>query len=92
VIDLLHVAYQQRRQDSLGHTVHEGFFVFNHLVQNKCMRKLPTIQLSLLTPYALALVALGFCLMQTRDWQDIGAIVFTLGLLPPAVLISRNKD
>jgi len=56
------------------------------------MRKFPTIPLSLLTPYALAVAAIGFCLMQTRDWQDIGAIVFALGLLPPAVLISRHKE
>jgi uncharacterized membrane protein YjjP (DUF1212 family) len=56
------------------------------------MRKLPTIQLNQLMPYAWTVVAIGFCLMQTRDWQDIGAIVFALGLLPPAVLISRHTD
>lgn len=56
------------------------------------MRKLPNIQLSQLAPFALALVAIGFCLMQTDDWKNVGAVVFSLGLLPPAVLISRIKD
>jgi Na+/phosphate symporter len=56
------------------------------------MKKLPNIQLSQLMPYALAIAGVGFCLMQTDDWTNIGAIVFSLGLLPPAVLISRYKD
>ena len=56
------------------------------------MRKLPNIQLSQLAPFALALAAVGFCLMQTDDWKNIGAIVFSLGLLPPAVMISRLKE
>jgi Na+/phosphate symporter len=56
------------------------------------MKKFPNIQLSQLIPYALAIAGVGFCLMQTDDWKNIGAIVFSLGLLPPAVLISRFKD
>jgi uncharacterized membrane protein YjjP (DUF1212 family) len=56
------------------------------------MRKLPNIQFSQLMPFALALVAIGFCLMQTDDWKNVGAIVFSVGLLPPALLISRVKD
>jgi Na+/phosphate symporter len=56
------------------------------------MKKFPNIQLSQLTPYALAIAGVGFCLMQTDDWKNIGSIVFSLGLLPPAVLISRFKD
>jgi len=55
------------------------------------MRKLPEIHISQLMPFALALAAVGFCLMQTDDWKNIGAIVLSLGLLPPAVLISRIK-
>ena len=56
------------------------------------MRKLRNIQLSQLAPFALALAAIGFFLMQTDDWKNVGAIVFSLGLLPPAVMISRLKD
>ncbi|WP_353135365.1 hypothetical protein [Limnohabitans sp.] len=56
------------------------------------MKKLPNIQLSQLMPYAMAIAGVGFCLMQTDDWTNIGAIVFSLGLLPPAVLVSRYKD
>ncbi len=55
-------------------------------------RKLPTIELHQLVPYALAVSALGFCLMQTDTWMDIGAILFSLGLLPPAIVLSRYKD
>jgi Na+/phosphate symporter len=55
------------------------------------MRKLPNIQLSQSVPFALAIVAVGFCLMQTDDWENIGAIVFSLGLLPIAVMISRTS-
>lgn len=64
--------------------------VFECKIQH--MRKLPNIQLSQLAPFALALAVVGFCLMQTDDWKNIGAIVFSLGLLPPAVMISRLKD
>jgi len=56
------------------------------------MRKLPNIQLSEFVPFALAVAVAGFCLMQTDDWKNMGAIVFSLGLLLPAVLISRIKD
>jgi len=56
------------------------------------MKKLPEIQLSQLLPFALALTAVGFCLMQTDDWKNVGAIVFSVGLLPPAITISRLKD
>jgi Na+/phosphate symporter len=61
-------------------------------VQNLGMRKLPEIHLSQLVPFALVFTAVGFCLMQTDDWKNIGAIVFSLGLLPLAVMISRIKD
>jgi Na+/phosphate symporter len=56
------------------------------------MRKLPEIHLNQLVPFALALAVIGFCLMQTDDWRNVGAIVFSLGLLPPALMISRIKD
>jgi Na+/phosphate symporter len=56
------------------------------------MKKLPNIELSQFVPFALAVAAAGFCLMQTDDWKNIGAIVFSLGLLPSAVMISRIKD
>jgi Na+/phosphate symporter len=55
-------------------------------------KKLPIIELHQLAPYALALSALGFCFMQTDTLTDIGAILFSLGLLPYAVLISQIKD
>jgi Na+/phosphate symporter len=61
-------------------------------VQNLGMKKLPNIQLSQLVPLALALAAVGFCLMQTDDWKNVGAIVFSLGLMPSAIMISRIKD
>jgi Na+/phosphate symporter len=56
------------------------------------MRKLPEIHLNQLVPFALVITAIGFCLMQTDDWKNVGAIVFALGLLPPALMISRMKD
>jgi Na+/phosphate symporter len=56
------------------------------------MRKLPPVHLGQLVPFALALAVIGFCLMQTDDWKNVGAIVFSLGLLPPAVMISKIKD
>jgi Na+/phosphate symporter len=55
------------------------------------MKKLPEIHLSQLVPFALTLAAIGFFLMHT-DWKNVGAIVFSLGLLPPALMISRIKD
>lgn len=55
-------------------------------------RKLPTIELHQLVPYALTVSALGFCLMQTDTLMDIGAILVPLGLLPAAILLSRYKD
>jgi hypothetical protein len=30
--------------------------------------------------------------MHTDDWKNVGAILFSLGLLPPALMISRIKD
>ena len=56
------------------------------------MKKLPNIQLGQLVPFALAIAAAGFLLMHTDDWKNVGAIVFSLGLLPPALMISRIKD
>jgi Na+/phosphate symporter len=66
--------------------------VIHDYVKIYSMKKFPNIQLGQLMPYALAIAGVGFCLMQTDDWKNIGAIVFSLGLLPPAVLISRDKD
>jgi Na+/phosphate symporter len=56
------------------------------------MKKLPNIDLKQLTPFALALVLLGFCLMQADDLKNLGAIVFSLGLLPLSVMFYTNKD
>jgi uncharacterized membrane protein YjjP (DUF1212 family) len=56
------------------------------------MKKLPNIELIQFVPFALAVAAAGFCLMQTDDWKNVGSIVFSLGLLPPALMISRMKD
>ncbi len=56
------------------------------------MKKLPHIELNQLTPFAVALSILGFCLMQSDDLKNLGAILFSLGLLPLAVMVSRYKD
>ena len=56
------------------------------------MKKLPHIQLNQLTPFAVTVVAFGFCLMQTDDLKNIGAIAFSLGLLPLALMLSKRKD
>ena len=56
------------------------------------MKQLPKIELHQLTPYAVAVSVLGFCLMQTDTLMNIGAILFSLGLLPLAVMLSRYKD
>jgi Na+/phosphate symporter len=56
------------------------------------MKKPPQIQLNQLTPFAVTLSALGFCLMQSDELKNLGAILFTLGLLPLAVMVSKYKD
>lgn len=56
------------------------------------MKKLPTIQLNQLTPVSVAVVIFGFCLMQAEALQHVGAIVFCVGLLPLALMVSRYKD
>jgi hypothetical protein len=61
-------------------------------IKIKTMKKLPKIELHQLTPYAVAVSVLGFCLMHTDTLMNIGAILFSLGLLPLAVMLSRYKD
>ena len=56
------------------------------------MRKLPKIELNQLTPFAVGVSILGFCLMQTDTLMNVGAILFSLGLLPLAVMVSKYKD
>jgi hypothetical protein len=56
------------------------------------MKKLPRIEPNQLTPFAVGLVVLGFCLMQTDSWANVGAILFSLGLLPLAWMLSKYKD
>jgi hypothetical protein len=56
------------------------------------MKKLPHLELNQLTPYAVSVVAFGFCLMQTDELKNLGAILFSLGLLPLAVMIAKYKD
>lgn len=56
------------------------------------MKKLPTLKLNQLTPLCVGVVILGFCLMQAEELKDVGAIVFCLGLLPLAVMLSKHKD
>jgi len=56
------------------------------------MKKLPNIELNQSAPVALTVVAVGFCLMQTDELMNLGAILFSLGLLPLAVMISKYKD
>jgi Na+/phosphate symporter len=58
----------------------------------KRMKKLPNIELNQLTPFAVALSVIGFCLMQTDDMKNMGAILFSLGLLPLALMLSKHKD
>jgi Na+/phosphate symporter len=56
------------------------------------MKKLPKIELNQLTPFAVVVSVLGFCLMQTDDFKNLGAILFSLGLLPLALILSKHKD
>jgi Na+/phosphate symporter len=56
------------------------------------MKKLPKIELHQLTPVAVALVIFGFCLMQTDTLSHVGAILFSLGLLPLALMLAKYKD
>ena len=56
------------------------------------MKKLPKIERHQLTPFAVAVCALGFCLMQTDTLMNLGAILFSLGLLPLAMMVSQHKD
>ena len=56
------------------------------------MKKLPKIELHQLTPYAVAVAILGFCFMQTDTLMNMGAILFSLGLLPLALMLSQYKD
>ena len=58
----------------------------------KGMKKLPKIELHQLTPFAVALTILGFCFMQTDKLMNLGAILFSLGLLPLALMLSQYKD
>ena len=62
------------------------------IIKLSVMKKLPKIELQQLTPYAVAVSVLGFCLMQTETLMNIGAILFALGLLPLAVMLSRYED
>jgi Na+/phosphate symporter len=56
------------------------------------MKKLPSISLNQLTPFCVGLSLLGFCLMQAEELKHVGAIVFCLGLLPLALMVSKHKD
>ena len=56
------------------------------------MKKLPTIQLNQLTPLSVGVCLLGFCLMQAEALQDVGSIIFCLGLLPLALMLSKHQD
>ena len=56
------------------------------------MKKLPTIHLNQLTPLSVGVCILGFCLMQAEALKDVGSIVFCLGLLPLALMLSKYKD
>ena len=65
---------------------------FSVRIKIRNMKKLPKIELRQLTPYALAVSVVGFCLMQTDTLMNIGAILFSLGLLPLALMVSKYKD
>jgi Na+/phosphate symporter len=56
------------------------------------MKKLPPIALHHLVPYALALSIIGFCLMQADELKNFGAVLFSAGLLPLAISLSKLKD
>jgi hypothetical protein len=57
------------------------------------MKKLPTIHLTQIVPFGLALSFLGFCLILTEshDLMNLGAILLSLGFLPAAVVLSRYE-
>lgn len=56
------------------------------------MKKFLNLVLKQWIPLSVVIATLGFCLMQTDDLQNIGAILFPLGLLPIAVRLSKYKD
>jgi Na+/phosphate symporter len=56
------------------------------------MKKFLNLVLKQWVPLSVVIATLGFCLMQTDDLQNIGAILFPLGLLPIAVRLSKYKD
>ncbi len=56
------------------------------------MKKLPNIELKTVISVGLGVSMLGFCLMMTDSWMNVGAILFALGLLPLAVTLARGKD
>ena len=56
------------------------------------MKKLPKISLNQLTPLSVGVSILGFCLMQTEELHNVGAVVFCLGLLPLALMLSKYQD
>jgi len=56
------------------------------------MKKLPQIELHHLVPWGLALSVVGFGLLHTAEFMNIGAILLPLGLLPAAFVLSKYKD
>lgn len=56
------------------------------------MKKLPKIELHQLVPGGWALSALGFALLHTNEFMNIGAILLPLGLLPTVFVLSKYKD
>jgi Zn-dependent membrane protease YugP len=56
------------------------------------MKKLPKIELKAVISVALGISVLGFCLMMTDSMMNVGAILFSLGLLPLAVTLARDKE
>jgi hypothetical protein len=61
-------------------------------IKIQSMKKLPKIELNQLTPFAVGVSILGFCLMQTDTLMNLGAILFSLGLLPLALILAKYKD
>jgi hypothetical protein len=61
-------------------------------IKIQSMKKLPKIELNQLTPFAVGVSFLGFCLMQTDTLMNLGAILFSLGLLPLALILAKYKD
>ena len=56
----------------------------------KTLKKLPSIQLDQLALPALTLTGLGFLMMQVTSVQELGAMLFAMGLFPLALIALKH--